>query len=70
MNLLLLPEGSEEFQETVRQFYSTLEDFHSKIRIVKVCGGGGCWCLLLAASLHLLLAVLSWGAMGFTRRTQ
>ncbi|KAL8181406.1 UNVERIFIED_CONTAM: hypothetical protein K2H54_001142 [Gekko kuhli] len=36
VKLLLLPEGSEEFQETVRRFYGTLEDFHSKIRIIKV----------------------------------
>nr|XP_056710557.1 protein mono-ADP-ribosyltransferase PARP10 [Euleptes europaea] len=36
VKLLLLPESSEEFQATVRQFYGTLEDFHNKIRIVKV----------------------------------
>ncbi|XP_077209598.1 protein mono-ADP-ribosyltransferase PARP10 isoform X2 [Paroedura picta] len=36
VKLMLLAEGAEEFQATVRQFYSTLEDFHSKIRIVKV----------------------------------
>ncbi|XP_048338592.1 protein mono-ADP-ribosyltransferase PARP10 [Sphaerodactylus townsendi] len=36
VKLLLLPESSEEFQGTVRQFYGTLEDFHNKIRIIKV----------------------------------
>ncbi|XP_015272446.1 PREDICTED: poly [ADP-ribose] polymerase 10 [Gekko japonicus] len=36
VKLMLLPESSEEFQETVRRFYGTLEDFHSKIRIIKV----------------------------------
>ncbi|XP_054841637.1 protein mono-ADP-ribosyltransferase PARP10 isoform X2 [Eublepharis macularius] len=36
VKLLLLPESSEEFQQTVRCFYGTLEDFHNKIRIIKV----------------------------------
>ncbi|XP_067416236.1 protein mono-ADP-ribosyltransferase PARP10 [Emydura macquarii macquarii] len=36
VKLVQVAEGSEEFRETVRRFYDTLEDFHSKIRIVKV----------------------------------
>ncbi|XP_061463212.1 protein mono-ADP-ribosyltransferase PARP10 isoform X2 [Rhineura floridana] len=36
VKLVLLTEGSEEFRETVRRFYDTLEDFHNKIRIIKV----------------------------------
>ncbi|XP_033011911.1 protein mono-ADP-ribosyltransferase PARP10 [Lacerta agilis] len=34
--LVQLVEGTEEFRETVRHFYDTLEDMHNKIRIVKV----------------------------------
>lgn len=40
MTLLPLVEGSEEFRQTVRCFYDTLDDLHNKIRIVKVAGGG------------------------------
>ncbi|XP_053874931.1 protein mono-ADP-ribosyltransferase PARP10 isoform X2 [Malaclemys terrapin pileata] len=36
VKLVPLAQGSEEFRHTVRQFYDTLEDFHNKIRIVKV----------------------------------
>ncbi|KAM9165497.1 protein mono-ADP-ribosyltransferase PARP10 isoform 2-T3 [Pangshura tecta] len=36
VKLVPLAQGSEEFRDTVRQFYDTLEDFHNKIRIVKV----------------------------------
>ncbi|XP_066481709.1 protein mono-ADP-ribosyltransferase PARP10 [Tiliqua scincoides] len=36
VTLVPLVEGSEEFRETVRRFYDTLEDLHNKIRIVKV----------------------------------
>ncbi|XP_074842523.1 LOW QUALITY PROTEIN: protein mono-ADP-ribosyltransferase PARP10 [Carettochelys insculpta] len=36
VKLLPLAEGSEEFRDAVRLFYDTLEDFHNKIRIVKV----------------------------------
>ncbi|XP_034980365.1 protein mono-ADP-ribosyltransferase PARP10 [Zootoca vivipara] len=34
--LVQLVEGTEEFRETVRHFYDTLEEMHNKIRIVKV----------------------------------
>nr|XP_060632028.1 protein mono-ADP-ribosyltransferase PARP10 [Anolis sagrei ordinatus] len=36
VKLVPLVEGSEEFRDTVRRFYDTLEELHSKIRIVKV----------------------------------
>ncbi|XP_043363147.1 protein mono-ADP-ribosyltransferase PARP10 isoform X3 [Dermochelys coriacea] len=36
VKLVPLGQGSEEFRDTVRRFYDTLEDFHNKIRIVKV----------------------------------
>ncbi|XP_062835889.1 protein mono-ADP-ribosyltransferase PARP10 isoform X2 [Anolis carolinensis] len=36
VKLVPLVEGSEEFRDTVRHFYDTLEELHSKIRIVKV----------------------------------
>uniref|UniRef100_A0A8C8S031 Poly [ADP-ribose] polymerase n=1 Tax=Pelusios castaneus TaxID=367368 RepID=A0A8C8S031_9SAUR len=36
VKLVPVAEGSEEFRDTVRRFYDTLEDFHNKIRIVKV----------------------------------
>uniref|UniRef100_A0A8B9QRJ0 Poly [ADP-ribose] polymerase n=1 Tax=Apteryx owenii TaxID=8824 RepID=A0A8B9QRJ0_APTOW len=36
VKLMPLAEDSEEFCEAVRHFYATLEDFHSKIRVVKV----------------------------------
>ncbi|KAG6921035.1 hypothetical protein G0U57_010928, partial [Chelydra serpentina] len=36
VKLVPLAQGSEEFRDTVRRFYDTLEDFHNKIRIVKV----------------------------------
>ncbi|XP_030409948.1 protein mono-ADP-ribosyltransferase PARP10 isoform X2 [Gopherus evgoodei] len=36
VKLVPLAQGSEEFRDIVRQFYDTLEDFHNKIRIVKV----------------------------------
>ncbi|XP_053101054.1 protein mono-ADP-ribosyltransferase PARP10 [Hemicordylus capensis] len=36
VSLVPLAEGTEEFRETVRRFYDTLEECHSKIRIIKV----------------------------------
>nr|XP_013817442.1 PREDICTED: poly [ADP-ribose] polymerase 10 [Apteryx mantelli mantelli] len=36
VKLMPLAENSEEFCEAVRHFYATLEDFHNKIRVVKV----------------------------------
>ncbi|XP_062987331.1 protein mono-ADP-ribosyltransferase PARP10 [Elgaria multicarinata webbii] len=36
VTLMPLAEGSLEFRETVRHFYDTLEEFHNKIRIIKV----------------------------------
>lgn len=47
VTLVPLVEGSEEFRETVRHFYDTLEDLHNKIRVVKVPRmgpGRACWC--------------------------
>lgn len=44
--LVPLAEGTEEFRDTVRHFYATLAEFHSKIRLVKVgkglAGAGAC----------------------------
>lgn len=35
-----LAEDSEEFRDTVRHFYATLEELHGKIGVVKVGAGG------------------------------
>ncbi|KYO31894.1 poly [ADP-ribose] polymerase 10 [Alligator mississippiensis] len=36
VRLVHLAEGSEEFRDTVRSFYDTLDNFHNKIRVIKV----------------------------------